>query len=495
MPAAADGHVATGATAATPSLSTAHRFEEVRRTFLGLEAEHVLFDHTVGGCRFWDYMRVEVFDNLVTQLGLLGQKHAVPDRTLRGFLKETRSITTSLVRRNPYLAEPAELLFLGHPRRRLEADGTYWDAYSDPLLEGLGRSALVIERPFFNRHFQPARSQRIAHLDAMALVSTGLRQLQGDPLSAANDASLADLEHTLAVEFGAHVPIRTMTRAKLRLRRSQLPCWRALLRRVKPRAMFLVVSYGNEIPIEACRSLGIPTIELQHGVISPQNLGYHFPLPECQKQLFPDWLFTFGDFWRTAARFPIPDERVVSIGYPYLEMQRATAVAAANSNDRRRVVFVSMRSIGAKLSRLAIEVANSPRLRGAEVVYKLHPGERQTWRTDYPWLLNAPLRVADGHTPHLYELFAQSTLQVGVYSTAMFEGLAFGLDTAIVRLPGYDAMQRMVEHADGARWADNSNDILNALEHANGRRGAVDVEPFFRSNAVENARRALARIP
>src|SRR5262249_1193882 len=158
-------------------------------------------------------------------------------------------------------------------------------------------------------------------------------------------------------------------------------------------------------------------------VISRQNLGYHFPLPDCRKQLFADHLFVFGDFWRSAASYPIPQERIWTVGYPYLEQRRRAVTDVARAS---RVLFLSQPGIGAAPWRLAVATARHPQRRG-DVVYKLHPGERATWREDYPWLLDAPLRVIDGETPHLYELFAASTMQVGVYSTALYEGLTFGL--------------------------------------------------------------------
>lgn len=465
----------------------ASRIDDVRRAFFGLEAELGLFAQTAGGCRAWDYLRVEVFDQVIAELGLLGEKHAPPDRRLRAYLREAPGIARSVGRRNPFLCRPVDVLVLGHPRRRLERDGTWWDAYTDPLLAALGERTLLVERPFHNRHLQPARTARIAHLDALALAAAALRRVQRAPFADAEGAVFDQVARALRSELGATVPVLAMARQKLALRQSQLPLWRALLRHLRPRVVVLVVGYGNEIPIEACQSLGIPTVELQHGVISRQNLGYHFPLPGCQKQLFADHLFTFGDFWRTAASFPIPRDRVVSVGFPYLDERRR---AHQGVRRRDRALFLSQRSIGARLSRIAVDVARHPDRRG-EVVYKLHPGERATWREDYPWLLDAPLQVLETDEPHLYELCAGSTLQVGVYSTALFEGLAFGLSTCIVRLPGCEAMRELVEGTAAAAWADDAGDVVRAFAEAGREPERIDSAAFFRPDALYRARAAL----
>ena len=278
-----------------------------------------------------------------------------------------------------------------------------------------------------------------------------------------------------------------MARAKLALRRSQLPLWGRFLQRTRPELLFLVVSYGNEIPIEVCRALRIPTVELQHGIVSRNNLGYHFPDPSCRKQLFPEWFFAFGDFWRDAADFPIAGERVVSVGYRYLELRRDRTAEVARAP---RALFLSQRSIGVELSKTAVHLAKHSAMRG-EVVYKLHPGERATWRHDYPWLLDAPVRVVDDEV-HLYELFASSTLQVGVYSTALFEGLAFGLTTRVAQLPGWEAMRPLVESCAAADWMSDVEQL--ATDVVAPPPPAEDLSAIFRPGADENLRRAVVEI-
>ncbi len=477
------------AAAAAPAAAHAAALDAPRRAFLGIEAEHALFDRTADGCRAWDYLRVEVYDALIRGLGLLGEKHDAPHRTWRGYARHSAAVAQSLVRHNPFFARPAELCVIAHPRRRLEPDGTYWDPYTDPLLDGLQRDALVLERPYLNQHRSPAHPRRIAHLDALALAAAARRAVRPTALDAADTAWLLQLEQALAREFDVAVPVRAMAIAKLALRRAQLPLWRRLLRRISPRAVLLVVSYGNEIPIEACRHLGIPTVELQHGVISPQNLGYHFPLPGCRKELFPDWLFTFGDFWRTAAAFPLPRDRVVSVGFPYLEMRRSTTRTA---QPRRGVLIVSQKSNGVALSRLAVELRQ--RLEpDTPVIYKLHPGEQRDWRINYPWLAASPVRVIQGDHPHLYDLFTQSELQIGTYSTALFEGLSFGLETCVAALPGAEALAHLVDACEAAHWVRGVEDVVRALRVRRGRSAPIDAGAWFAGGAIENAEAALGR--
>jgi hypothetical protein len=60
-------------------------------------------------------------------------------------------------------------------------------------------------------------------------------------------------------------------------------------------------------------------------------------------------------------------------------------------------------------------------------------------------------------------LFATAQAQIGVYSTALFEGLAFGLRTFIADLPGASDMAPLVE-AGLAELVSNAQQLCSALE-------------------------------
>ena len=82
------------------------------------------------------------------------------------------------------------------------------------------------------------------------------------------------------------------------------------------------------------------------------------------------------------------------------------------------------------------------------MVYKLHPGEVDGWRARYSSLAVARLPnvtvVESGDKP-LYAWFAESADLVGVFSTALYEGLACGCRTIIVDLPGREYMQDLID--------------------------------------------------
>jgi len=163
-------------------------------------------------------------------------------------------------------------------------------------------------------------------------------------------------------------------------------------------------------------------VELQHGAISPFHLGYSYPgRPPVADQ--PDELWCFGSYWTEVADLPA-DMRTAVVGAPYLP--------TANEKDPRRVVFLSQGTVGAELLHVAEAVAKEhPDL---EVLYRLHPSERAS---DY----TIPPAVRLSTTGSTLELLASATYQVGVSTTALFEGMALGCRTAVANLPGHEYLE------------------------------------------------------
>ena len=65
--------------------------------------------------------------------------------------------------------------------------------------------------------------------------------------------------------------------------------WRWLLARWRPRALVLTNGYGRsaQVAIIAARSLGIPTVEQQHGLIGRNHFAYRVPRELASNTIFP----------------------------------------------------------------------------------------------------------------------------------------------------------------------------------------------------------------
>lgn len=465
---------------------TTFAFDDIRSELIRLETELDLCDRTVDGVHFWELVRVPVCDHIGRELGLLRPSQDRPPNGPIARLRSAASVAGSVITKNPFNAAPADVLFIGHPRRRLDDHGRWMDVYCDPIIEDVlrpeGLSSLVVERPFLHRHMAPPRTRNLRHLDAIAALSAMGRTLRRVSLSP-NDALLVDeLDEQLGDTFGVEVRLRRHVQRALDLRDSQLPLYDKLLEIVAPKLVFIVVSYGNETITEAARARGIPTAELQHGVIAPEHLGYSYP-GDLTKRAFPDYFISFGEFWSSWVDLPLPDEKVIDAGFIHFERESARY---DDTTPRRQILFISQKTIGEPLSRCAAELAGRDD-HGYDVVYKLHPSELDSWKSSYPWLADAKVRVIDDDDVPLYRLMAESRAQVGVYSTAVFEGLAFGLETYVLDVPGAEVMRDVIERTPTASLRQGAADIAAAIADLD----LVAKQPsdeFFRRGSAERMR-------
>jgi len=204
-------------------------------------------------------------------------------------------------------------------------------------------------------------------------------------------------------------------------------------------------------------------------------MGYSFPHKKI-KHTFPDYFFSFGEYWKQEAQFPIEKKNIYNIGYPYLE----ESLKCHDKNKTDTLVFISEGPIGEKLSKFAMRFKNNAP-NNIQIIYKLHPGEYDRWRKAYPWLVGSDIEVLDSDIPSLYAILAQSKWIVGVSSTAIYEGLAFGCQTYLVNLPGVEYMDKLIcsgyatliEAPEEIKLTYNKNKLL-------------ELNYFFKNNSIHN---------
>jgi hypothetical protein len=294
--------------------------------------------------------------------------------------------------------------------------------------------------------------------------------------------NLNQINDQFAQIFGIDIALNEIIENLLIRRASILPFYKCLLNQVDPEVVIVVVSYGKEIFIEACNNANISVVELQHGVIDKDHLAYSYPKGQT-KSTFPDYIFTWGDFWSENVNFPIANERVISVGYPYLEQQYKKY---DNSESTNQILFISQGTIGEKLSKFAVEVEQHLNI-DYDLIYKLHPGEYEQWENKYPWLLDTNIEVIDSSEPPLYKLFAESDVQIGVGSSAIYEGLCFNLETYVYDCIGSSTLNQLVTKGS-AKKISSVGELLSSLGSNNIK---FDQRYYFEPNAIENACCAL----
>ena len=344
---------------------------------------------------------MRVFHELTRRSGIHGASHPVRRSRYDKAALVGRHMS-GLVTRNPFLGR-YDALVVPHPRK---PGGV--EIYTDELRAALGPSALILDSGINGTPLPGSKN-----LDFFTSAAGAVHQRQLDDRGIG--AALQDLT-------GVSVPVGALLAREVPKQLRLRALYRALLRRHRIKTVYVVVAYFHQHIVGAARDLGIRVVELQHGAISPFHLGYSYPgRPAVADQ--PDELWCFGSYWISVADLPAGMKTAV-IGAPFLP--------AAGPKDPQRVVFLSQGTIGTELLHVAESVAKEhPSL---EVLFRLHPSERAA---DYT--IPAGVQLSTGGST--LDLLASATYQVGVSTTALFEGMALGCRTAVANLPGHEYLE------------------------------------------------------
>jgi hypothetical protein len=204
------------------------------------------------------------------------------------------------------------------------------------------------------------------------------------------------------------------------------------LKRIKK--VILVVSYYNMPLVFAAKSLKLEVIEMQHGVISEYHLGYHFPYYEGD--FFPDVLVIFNTYWENVAMYPV-NTTVVSVGNTYLSQYHQKT-----KKTKKTILIISQTTIGKKLEHFILN--NIGDLKDFQIYFKLHPNEFSDKNNKYKALMgvsNIMLVTNEKSIPEL-QLFCE--YQVGIYSTAIYEGLEQRCKTLLLNDAGIEYMEQLI---------------------------------------------------
>lgn len=469
--------------------------------FIAYENKKKLFTLEVNNFNYWPYIRESIYLDILSQKEQTSQAHTtLSNKTFKERLLLKAKEITYWFSKNPIVKlKRSDIFVLSHPRR-VKVEGFYDCPYTDLLLRNINYSSLVLEKPLLGEHYKPVQTKNIYYTDFLNFIAgmqiffeKKIKRRKVDDVSRRNLRNiLLDINTTFNVNISVE---KYLTRIEHLFISEKIyyHLYKRILKRVKPKLILEVVSYLPDriIVNKVAKELGITVVELQHGLMGKNHIAYNMEgvlnIPS-----FPDYIFLFGQYWKDTTRFPLDESRLKVVGWPYFEQK----VISNNVEKTRQIkekitlLFISQGTIGIDLSRLAVEVSENINLDQYRIIYKLHPGEFERWKQEYPWLNNPKIDVMDQNSIDIHECFAQSDIQIGVYSTALFEGLGYGLKTIIVNLQGAHYLEDLYKH-NMAVLVNGSTEIIRESEP---ERIWQDTTYLWASNSIKHMNREIDKI-
>lgn len=420
---------------------------ELCEAIFAMEDKYDLLDYDIGGVKLWQYLRMSIYYQVAEKQGIIGTPH--PDtkyRHTKQKLMRWLSYLKSAIFHPPFfLSSSADLLVIDHSRSK-KYEKKHIDIYSDFLIKRVlneGRDVCVIERPSKDGHIRKTK-RFIKHIDIYFFYHQYLVLTRQVTPRKNEKETIEYLETLIKKELGLDFSLlNTLIYGYVHYKASYR-FWRKILLKQQPKILMLLISY-NKLggAIKAAKDLGIEVNELQHGVFSRYHLGYSFPNRTKELDYFPDKFLSWGEYWNELIDLPIPKGSIIDYGFEYFHKmkQRYTDI----KKIRGQIVVLSQGAISKALAWKIYSLREE--LKEYHVIYKLHPSEVNTWKQNATLVKLDQLShfsVVDDKSD-TYKLLAESEYQMGVFSTALFEGAGMGCKTILFSLPGIEYMEKFIQ--------------------------------------------------
>lgn len=405
-----------------------------------LEDKYMLLDFEIDNVKVWQYLRMEIYYLMAEELGILEQRNK-SQQSISVLIKNSFSLFKNIFIANPFLTlnKHKDVVVFTHNRSK-KIEDKFEDIYTQSLVTDLrksNKSFLCFEKPFQGKHVRE-KDPNVKYQDFILLASI----LYGKLYRIKDKDSLGLIRQVeKEIENATNNSIDLISLIKRNVGRYKLgnKLYLSLFNKIKPKVIYSVASYsylGDMIC--AAKTLGIKTIELQHGVISKYHMGYSF---EKKQELlyYSDVFYSWGNFWNKSVSNTFNE--VKSFGFQYF---RDRIKGYNNKVKENKILILSQTALGEKIMNETLKLVNE--LSGFQILYKLHPEEYKMYKK-YPsyskLASNKNLKFVE--ECNLYQIMSESKIQIGVFSTALYEGVGLCCNTFLYNLNGLEYMKDLID--------------------------------------------------
>lgn len=199
-------------------------------------------------------------------------------------------------------------------------------------------------------------------------------------------------------------------------------------KRVTPKRVFVVYREGYFAQIAACKKLGIPVAEFQHGITLDDTVSF---AGEYDQRIDPDYFLVFGEYWK-GPQFGMPLDRIINIGWAYSKYLQKTMAENTEKHDKEVLVISSPEISDAILDTLQ-ELSESSGDYSFDI--RLHPCESHNEAQQKKLKATPKAQVVDNKTDSALVLPTYKYV-VGENSSVIYEALSVGCKVGMLNMCG-----------------------------------------------------------
>lgn len=381
------------------------------KEFVDFENLNKLDDSLIQEINWWDICRHKVFNEFSNKSSNIKRYPNFFE-----FLAQTYNLCNSIIR-PPNLNNSYDIVFVTHPRR-VFINGKRKDIFSDHLIDALkkiDKKIICFEKPYTGKRAQSVYTESLFNLEIYYFLEKLGRACKKFNLTKFEVDYLDHLSQIFKEKTSKKVNFRGIVERDLSYFLSEVKIFDRLLKRISPKALFIVDSPSNQGIIYACKKNKVKTFEILHGSPIPGKLNYDYS-HGIKKTVKPDYFLTTSNNFNETLEQLFSKDQIINIG----QNINPKNIKTRKSND---IVYLSQPTTLCRFKEL-MEKATVLRNKKIPIKIKPHPSD------DLPSIVSM-----FKHFDHVEVLDKQTTIEnvvenfdhfVGFYSSALYEVAALG---------------------------------------------------------------------
>ena len=263
-----------------------------------------------------------------------------------------------------------------------------------------------------------------------------------------------------------------------------------IIKKINPKCVFIYFRgfKFKALATSILNELNIKVIEVQHGTIVEDDPIARKAYSTIDWISKPNYLFAFGEKQVNENNLIYNKSHIKYVGNLFLEkkIKQKYTYPSEYIKGKKYILIISQSVIGEYLSEFAAEL--SKKLKSNDefmIVFKYHPNEIGR---NYNKLENDNIIQIKDSKKEIYQFQKFSYAQIGVFSTAIYEGLSFGIPTFVLKNPiGTNGTTKMLEYfKKGVYLEKNIDEIVKLLNSNLEKPDKQDIELLWKTNAKQN---------
>lgn len=315
--------------------------------------------------------------------------------------------------------------------RLVSIQGNYIDKFIDPVIEESelkNGNYIIVDSPDYVGSYSRIHKNRVVSNEGRTFLSQFLKYYFRFITPIKYGSLIKDLFAKVQPAFELPDSFISVFYSKIANYLSRYWYYHFWLRLLKP-AKVLVVYRGGYYPqMAACKKLGIPVAEFQHGITLDATVSF---AGEYDPRIDPDYFLVFGDYWK-GPQFGMPLDRIVNIGWAYSKYLQNVVVQNADKHLNEILVISSPEISDAVLDALKVL---SEAQGDFSFDIRLHPCESYNEEQQRKLKEIPKAQVVDNKTDSALVLPTYQYV-VGENSSVIYEALSVGCKVGMLNLCG-----------------------------------------------------------